>query len=108
MYIRYLKNSKAEWLDTSNDSENSKDANVTFKLDRIKGVITYDSLRESIVPKSRMVLPYEFDEKDQNLQICKFKYPLNSYLVKEEDWKVGMPCYSEGITKSTGSKVEDI
>ena len=72
VYIRYLKNSKTEWLDVHDESEENKDSRVSFKYDQIKGVITYASLRDSIVPKTRMVLPYEFTETDDKLQICKF------------------------------------
>jgi hypothetical protein len=69
VFLRYLKNSKTEWIEINSDSEGP---NVTFKYDKIKGVITYNSLRNSVVPKSRMVLPYEFVEKDKHLKIRKY------------------------------------
>jgi hypothetical protein len=71
LYVRYLKNSKSEWIDVQDDSEESKDSKVTLKYDKIKGVITYDSLRNSLVPKTRLVLPYEFTDQDDKLRICK-------------------------------------
>lgn len=72
VYVRYLKNSKTEWLDIFDESEESKDSKISLKYDKIKGVITYKSLRDSIVPKSRMVLPYKFTDEDKELKICKF------------------------------------
>lgn len=66
-----MKNSKTEWLDIFDDSEESKEAKISLKYDQIKGVITYKSLRDSIVPKTRMVLPYEFIDDDKELKICK-------------------------------------
>ena len=71
MLVRYLKNSKTEWLDIFDDSEESKESKISLKYDQIKGVVTYKSLRDSIVPKSRMVLPYEFVDEDKELKICK-------------------------------------
>lgn len=71
VYVRYLKNSKTEWLDIFDESEESKDSKISLKYDKIKGVITYKSLRDSIVPKSRMVLPYKFTDEDKELKICK-------------------------------------
>ena len=71
-YIRYLKNSKSEWIDIKDDSEESKDSKISLKFDKIKGVITYDSLRNCPVPKTRMVLPYEFTDEDSKLETCKF------------------------------------
>lgn len=70
-YIRYLKNSKTEWIDVLDDSEESKDSKITLKYDTVKGVITYNSLRNSIAPKSRMVLPFEFTDEDKQLEECK-------------------------------------
>lgn len=66
-----MKNSKTEWLDIFDDSEESKEAKISLKYDQIKGVITYKSLRDSIVPKTRIVLPYEFIDDDKELKICK-------------------------------------
>lgn len=69
--IRYLKNSKLEWIDVLDESEEAKESKITLKYDKIKGVITYDSLRNCIVPKSRVVLPYEFVDRDTKLDQCK-------------------------------------
>ena len=71
MLVRYLKNSKTEWLDIFDDSEESKESKISLKYDQIKGVVIYKSLRDSIVPKSRMVLPYEFVDEDKELKTCK-------------------------------------
>ena len=71
LFVRYLKNSKTEWLDIFDESEETKDSKISLKYDKIKGVITYKSLRNSIVPKQRMVLPYEFVDEDRQLKICK-------------------------------------
>ena len=71
IFVRYLKNSKTKWIDVDNDSDGAKDTKVTLKLEKIKGVIKYDSLRNSIVPKTRFPLPYEFTDSDPKLKICK-------------------------------------
>jgi len=71
VYIRYLKNSKSEWINVIGEDEKSNDSRIVFKLDKIKGVITFNSLRNSVIPKTRMVLPYEFTEKDKKIKQCR-------------------------------------
>ena len=83
-----MKNSKTEWLDIFDDSEESKESKISLKYDQIKGVVIYKSLRDSIVPKSRMVLPYEFVDEDKELKTCKnfikYLYSIRGWL---ESWE---------------------
>lgn len=96
-YVRYLKNSKTEWIDVLDESEESKESKITLKYDRIKGVISYKSLRNSIAPKSRIVLPFEFTDEDEQL---------NEWV--EESWKVGTEAYTDGTKITPDKDIEDI
>lgn len=65
-----MKNSKTKWIDLKEVTE-SKEVKLSFKLDKVKGMVTYDSLKNSIYPKTRMALPYVYTDYDSKNKICK-------------------------------------
>jgi hypothetical protein len=69
VYYRNLKNSKAKWVNLREERASNA---LEFKIDEIMGVATFDSLRNTAYPKTRMALPYVFTHFEKRLEICNF------------------------------------